>query len=168
MTIHNNLPAQVLSTQIKAMKKDNVKAENQGGMYKKSFETYPDGTKCFKNRTWWPNFRKLRDLVMHKSHKSKYSIHPKSDKMYHDLKQLYLWPNMKAKITTYLSKCLTCAKVKDECQNRSDYCKDLRFSCGNGKKITMNIVNKLPKTSSGYDTYGLSSIVLPNMLIFYR
>nr|GEX19421.1 reverse transcriptase domain-containing protein [Tanacetum cinerariifolium] len=40
-------------------------------------------------------------LIMHESHKSKYSIHPGSDKMYQDLKKLYWWPNMKAEITTY-------------------------------------------------------------------
>ncbi|GKE08091.1 putative reverse transcriptase domain-containing protein, partial [Tanacetum coccineum] len=40
-------------------------------------------------------------LDMHESHKSKYSIHPGSDKMYQDLKKLYWWPNMKAKISTY-------------------------------------------------------------------
>ncbi|GJW40472.1 putative reverse transcriptase domain-containing protein [Tanacetum coccineum] len=41
-------------------------------------------------------------LIMHESHKSKYSIHPGSDKMYHDLKKMYWWPNMKAEISTYV------------------------------------------------------------------
>ncbi|GKD26375.1 putative reverse transcriptase domain-containing protein [Tanacetum coccineum] len=61
-------------------------------------------------------FGGLRELVMHESHKSKYSIHPGSDKMYQDLKLLYWWPNMKADISSYVSKCLTCAKVKTEHQ----------------------------------------------------
>ncbi|GKA44054.1 putative reverse transcriptase domain-containing protein [Tanacetum coccineum] len=43
----------------------------------------------------------LRELIMHESHKSKYSVHPGSDKMYQDYKKLYWWPNMKAEITTY-------------------------------------------------------------------
>ncbi|GJU12434.1 putative reverse transcriptase domain-containing protein, partial [Tanacetum coccineum] len=42
-----------------------------------------------------------------------------SDKMYQDMKKLYWWPNMKANIATYVSKCLTCAKVKAEHQRPS-------------------------------------------------
>ncbi|GJU99435.1 putative reverse transcriptase domain-containing protein [Tanacetum coccineum] len=64
-------------------------------------------------RIWLPLFGGLRDLIMHESHKSKYSIHPGSDKMYQDLKKLYWWPNMKAEIATYVSKCLTYAKKTD-------------------------------------------------------
>ncbi|GJV02309.1 putative reverse transcriptase domain-containing protein [Tanacetum coccineum] len=47
---------------------------------------------------------KLKALIMHESRKSKYSIHPRSDKMYQDLKKLYWWPNMKAEIATYVNR----------------------------------------------------------------
>ncbi|GJS83237.1 putative reverse transcriptase domain-containing protein [Tanacetum coccineum] len=77
-----------------------LRAENLRGM-DKSFEIRPDGTRCIKNRSWLPLFGNLRDLIMHESHKSKYSIHPGSDKMYQDLKKLYWWPNMKAIIADY-------------------------------------------------------------------
>nr|GEY62101.1 putative reverse transcriptase domain-containing protein [Tanacetum cinerariifolium] len=82
--------------------------------------TRADGTLCLNNRSWVPCFGDLRTLIMHESHKSKYSIHPGSDKMYQDLKQLYWWPNMKANIATYVSKCLTCSKVKAEHQKPSE------------------------------------------------
>ncbi|GJV20399.1 putative reverse transcriptase domain-containing protein [Tanacetum coccineum] len=60
--------------------------------------------------SWLPCYGDLRTVIMHESHKSKYSIHPGSDKMYQDMKKLYWWPNMKADIATYVNKCLTCAK----------------------------------------------------------
>ncbi|GJY89962.1 putative reverse transcriptase domain-containing protein [Tanacetum coccineum] len=100
MTIDLNLPSQILNAQAEAMKEENVKEENLHGM-DKEFETRPDGTLCIRNKSWLPRLGNLRDLIMHESHKSKYYIHPRSDKMYHDLKQLYLWPNMKADIPTY-------------------------------------------------------------------
>ncbi|GJV28607.1 putative reverse transcriptase domain-containing protein [Tanacetum coccineum] len=109
MTINSNLPSQILDAQFEALKEENVKDENLRGM-DKEFETRPDGTRCFKNRSLLPRFGNLRDLIMHDSYNSKYSIHPGSYKMYHDLKKLYWWPNMKTYIATYVSKCLTCSK----------------------------------------------------------
>ncbi|GKB84075.1 putative reverse transcriptase domain-containing protein [Tanacetum coccineum] len=76
----------------------------------KKLESRADETLCLKNRSWIPCLGELRALIMHESYKSMYSIHPESNKMYHDLKKLYWWPNEKAEITTYVSKCLTCAK----------------------------------------------------------
>ncbi|GJY39275.1 putative reverse transcriptase domain-containing protein [Tanacetum coccineum] len=106
MIVHPKLPSQILEAQIEALKEENIKAENLRGM-DKAFEVRPDGTSCIKNRSWLPPFGNLRDLIMHESHKSKYSIHPGSDKMYQDLKKLYWWPNMKAIIAEYVGKCST-------------------------------------------------------------
>ncbi|GJT30862.1 putative reverse transcriptase domain-containing protein [Tanacetum coccineum] len=75
--------------------------------------------KPLRNRSWLLLLGNLRDLIMHESHKSKYSIHPGSDKMYQNLKKLYCWPNMKAIIAEYVGKCLTCSRVKAECQKPS-------------------------------------------------
>ncbi|GJX43738.1 reverse transcriptase domain-containing protein [Tanacetum coccineum] len=118
----------------------------------KAFEVRPDGTHCIKNRSWLPFFGGLRDLIMHESHKSKYSIHPGSDKMYQDLKKLYWWPNMKAIIAEYVGKCLTCSRVKAECQKPSGLLIQPETSTWKWERITMDFVTKLPKTSSEHDT----------------
>ncbi|GKE13197.1 putative reverse transcriptase domain-containing protein, partial [Tanacetum coccineum] len=93
MTVQNDLPKQIHEAQKEAMKKKYVSKENLGRLIKPIYEFCPDETRCFRNRVWLPRFDGLRELVMNESHKSKYSIHPGSDKMYQDLKPLYWWPN---------------------------------------------------------------------------
>ncbi|GJZ71968.1 putative reverse transcriptase domain-containing protein [Tanacetum coccineum] len=95
MAVYNNLPKQILKALKEAMKRKNVRAKKLGKLIKQIFKFCPDGTRCFENRVWLSRFDGLRDLIMHDSYKSKYSIHPGSDKMYQDLKLLYWWPNMK-------------------------------------------------------------------------
>ncbi|GJT50444.1 putative reverse transcriptase domain-containing protein [Tanacetum coccineum] len=151
MTIHPKLPSQILKAQTEALKEENIKAENLRGM-DKAFEIRPDGTRCIKNRSWLPLFGNLRDLIMHESHKSKYSIHPGSDKMYQDLKKLYWWPNMKAIIAEYVGKCLTCSRVKAECQKPSGLLVQPEIPMWKWERITMDFITKLPKTSNGHDT----------------
>ncbi|GKB66590.1 putative reverse transcriptase domain-containing protein [Tanacetum coccineum] len=117
-----------------------------------NLEPRADKTLCLKNRSWIPCFGNLRALIMHESHKSKYSIHPRSDKMYQDLKKLYWWPNMKAEIATYVSKCMTCAKVKAKYQKPSGLLVQPVIPIWKWENITMDFVTKLPKMTSGQDT----------------
>nr|GFA48204.1 putative reverse transcriptase domain-containing protein [Tanacetum cinerariifolium] len=149
MTIGLNLPVQILDAQVKAIKDENFGTEDLCGMIKK-LEYCTDGKLCLNRRTWIPCRGNLRELIMHD--KSKYSIHPGSDKMYQDLKRMYWWPNMKAEIATYVSKCLTCAKVKAECQKPSGLLVQPVIPVWKWENITMDFVTKLPKTSSGQDT----------------
>nr|GEW39393.1 putative reverse transcriptase domain-containing protein [Tanacetum cinerariifolium] len=142
--------ANIFDAQKEEMKRKNVRAEKFERLIKQIFELFPDGTRCFKKRVWLPRFGGLRDLIMHESHKSKYSIHPGSDKMYQDLKQLYRWLNMKADIATYVSKCLTCAKVKAKHQRPPGLLQQPEIPVWNGKRITMDFL-WVPRTSSGYD-----------------
>ncbi|GJR78251.1 putative reverse transcriptase domain-containing protein [Tanacetum coccineum] len=115
-------------------------------------EPRTDGTLCLNGRSWLPCYGDLRTVIMHESHKSKYSIHPGSEKMYQDVKKLYWWPNMKADIATYVSKCLTCAKVKAEHQRQSGLLVQPEIPQWKWDNITMDFVTKLPKSSQGYDT----------------
>ncbi|GJU31324.1 putative reverse transcriptase domain-containing protein [Tanacetum coccineum] len=165
MTICLDLPKQILNAQTEARKPDNIKNEDVGGMLienakfseavrEQKLEPRTDG------KPWLPQWHglvypcigDLRTVIMHESHKSKYSIHPGSDKMYQDMKKLYWWPNMKADIATYVSKCLTCAKVKAEHQRPSGLLVQPKIPEWKWDNITMDFVTKLPKTSQGYDT----------------
>nr|GFC42069.1 putative reverse transcriptase domain-containing protein [Tanacetum cinerariifolium] len=98
-----NVVADALSQKIEARKEEKYRAEYLPGMIKK-LESRTNGTLFLKNRSWIPGFGNLRALIMHESHKSKYSIHHGLDKMYQDMKKLYWWPNMKAEIATYVEK----------------------------------------------------------------
>ncbi|GJZ39752.1 putative reverse transcriptase domain-containing protein [Tanacetum coccineum] len=124
LTIGLNLPKQILSAQSEARKKENFLSTEESA----------------------------HSLIMHESHKSKYFIHPGSDKMYQDLKKLYWWPNMKEEIATYVSKYLTCAKVKVEYQKPSGLLVQLEIPQWKWENITMDFVTKLLKTATGQDT----------------
>ncbi|GJU45656.1 putative reverse transcriptase domain-containing protein [Tanacetum coccineum] len=134
-----------------------IKSEDVGGMLienakfpeairEQKLEPRADGTLCLNGRSWLPCYGDLRTVIMHESHKSKYSIHPGSDKMYQDMKKLYWWPNMKADIATYVN------KVKAEHQRLSGLLVQPKIPEWKWDNVTIDFVTKLPKTSQGYDT----------------
>ncbi|GKA03116.1 putative reverse transcriptase domain-containing protein, partial [Tanacetum coccineum] len=123
MTISLDLPKQILSAQPEARKEENFINEDLHDMINK-IEPRADGTLCLNNR----------------------------NKMYQDLKKLYWWPNMEAKIATYVSKCLTYAKVKIEYQKQSGLFIQPEIPQWKWENITMDFVTKIPKTTTGQDT----------------
>ncbi|GJW70342.1 putative reverse transcriptase domain-containing protein [Tanacetum coccineum] len=138
-----------------ARKPENLKTEDVGGILvenskdpekfrEEKLEPRADGTLCLNGRSWLPCYGDLRTVIMYEYHKSKYSIHPGSYKMYQDMKKLYWWPNMKADIATYVRKCLTCARVKAEHQrgHRLLVAKP-RYLNGSGITIKLDFVTKL-------------------------
>nr|GEV52230.1 putative reverse transcriptase domain-containing protein [Tanacetum cinerariifolium] len=124
MTIYPKLPSQILEDQTEAIKEENIEAENLQGM-DKAFEIGLDGTRCIKNQS--------------------------SDKMYQYLKKLYWWPNMKGIIAKYVGKCLTCSRVKAECQKPSGLLIQPEIPIWKWERITMDFVTKLPRTSNRHD-----------------
>nr|GEZ09297.1 hypothetical protein [Tanacetum cinerariifolium] len=146
-----------------ARKLENIKKEDVGGMLvenaknpdairEQNLEPRADGTQCLNGRSWISCYDDLRTVIMHESHKSKYSIHSGSDKMYQDIKKLNWWPNMKANIANYVRKCLTCAKVKAEHQRPSGLLVQPEIPVWKWDNITMDFVTNLPKSPQCYDT----------------
>ncbi|GJW20081.1 reverse transcriptase domain-containing protein [Tanacetum coccineum] len=118
----------------------------------KMIELRSDGTLYYLDRIWVPMKGEVRTLIMDEAYKSKFSIHLGADKMYHDLRDRYWWPRMKKDITEYVSKCLTCLKVKAEHQRSSGLLQQPEIPIWKWERIAMNFVTKLPRTSSGHDT----------------
>nr|GEU68072.1 putative reverse transcriptase domain-containing protein [Tanacetum cinerariifolium] len=144
-----------------AQKPENIKNEDVGGMIRKDIpkeklEPCTDGTLCFNCRSWFPCYGDLKTVIMHESLRSKYSILPGSKKMYQDLKKLYWWPNMKANIATYVSKCLTCAKVKAKHQRPIRLLVQPKIPQWKWDNITMDFAIKLPNSSEVEFSYNNS------------
>ncbi|GKB93171.1 putative reverse transcriptase domain-containing protein [Tanacetum coccineum] len=100
MTISLDLPKQILNAQTEARKPENIKSEDVGGMLvenakfpeairEQKLEPRADGTLCLNGRSWLPCYGDLRTVIMHESHKSKYSISPGiHDKMYQEMNEI--------------------------------------------------------------------------------
>ncbi|KAI3695447.1 hypothetical protein L1987_78444 [Smallanthus sonchifolius] len=73
-----------------------------------------DGIIRMNKRIWVPIYENTREEILEEAHKSKYTMHRGSNKMYKNLKANYWWIGMKKHIAIYVAKCLTCSQVKAE------------------------------------------------------
>nr|GFA52119.1 putative reverse transcriptase domain-containing protein [Tanacetum cinerariifolium] len=166
MTIGLDLPRQILNAQTETRKPENIKEEDVGGML---VENSKDPEKVRTPCGWnpMPQWQEwVTTVIMHEPHKSKYSIHPGSDKMYQDMKKLYWWPNIKADIATYVSKSLTYVKFKAEHQKPSGLVVQTKIPEWKWDNITMDFITKLPQSSQGYDTIWVVVDRLTKSIIF--
>ncbi|GKC72707.1 reverse transcriptase domain-containing protein [Tanacetum coccineum] len=145
MTIHSGVKGMILAAQGEAFNQENVFAERLHGL-DQQMERKGDGSLYFMDRIWVPLVGDVRTVIMDEAHKSRYSVHPGADKMYHDLRDMYWWPGMKRDIATYVNKCLTCAKVKAKHQRPSGLLQQPEIPEWKWENIT-----KLPRTRSGHD-----------------
>ncbi|GJV51648.1 putative reverse transcriptase domain-containing protein [Tanacetum coccineum] len=151
ITIHSGLKTKILEAQSEASKDLKAPTEWLRGL-ERHFEQRDDGEIYFFDRIWIPSVGGVRKLIMDEAHTSRYSVHPGADKMYYDLRDLYWWPGMKRDIAEYVSRCLTCSKIKVEHQKPSGFLQQPEIPEWKWEKITMDFVTKLPKSSSGHDT----------------
>jgi hypothetical protein len=71
-----------------------------------------EGTLWFKERLVVLRREALKKKILDEAHMSRYSIHPGSTKMFHDLRHQFWWTRMKCEAARYVSECGTCRKVK--------------------------------------------------------
>ncbi|GJS15826.1 putative reverse transcriptase domain-containing protein [Tanacetum coccineum] len=118
MTIQSSIKGKILAAQNEASEVVNAPAEMLRGL-DEQMERRSDGALYHMDRIWVPLMGGVRTLIMDEAHMLRYSVHPGADKMYYDLRDMYWWPGMKKDIALYVSKCLTCSKVKAEHQRPS-------------------------------------------------
>nr|GFA04773.1 retrotransposon protein, putative, Ty3-gypsy subclass [Tanacetum cinerariifolium] len=128
MTIHSSIKAKILEAQSEASKNTSTLMEMLKGL-DKQLERKEVGGLYLAERIWVPVYGNLRTLIMNEAHATRYSVHPGADKMYYDLRGLYWWPGMKKDIAKY-------PEIPE----------------WKWEKITMEFINKLPRTRSGHDS----------------
>ncbi|GKC63485.1 putative reverse transcriptase domain-containing protein [Tanacetum coccineum] len=136
MTLQSSIKDRIQAAQKEAV---NELARLKKGL-DKMIEQRSDRTLYYLNRIWVPLKDEVRTLIMDEAHKSKY------------LRNRYWWPGMKKDIAEYVSKCLTCLKVKAEHQRPSGLLQQPEIPVWKWEEIAMDFVTKLLRTSSGHDT----------------
>ncbi|KAJ9539243.1 hypothetical protein OSB04_031976 [Centaurea solstitialis] len=129
-----------------------IRARAMGVLLEKKFEVKADGVRYFKDRVWIPKVDQLRTTIMDEAHQTRYSVHPGADKMYKGLKEHYWWPGMKKDIASFVSKCMTCARIKAEHQKPSGLLQQPEIPEWKWEQISMDFVTKLTKTKKGHDS----------------
>nr|GEZ25443.1 putative reverse transcriptase domain-containing protein [Tanacetum cinerariifolium] len=151
MTIQLRVKDKILVDQGEASKVKNALVEMLRGLDQQMEKKEDEGLYVM-DQIWVTLVGDVRKIIMDEAHMTKYSIHPQADKMYNDLRDMYWWPSMERGITTYVSKCLTCSKVKAEHQRPLGLLQQPEIHKWKWDRITMDFITKLPRSSSGHDT----------------
>jgi hypothetical protein len=110
------------------------------------------GTLWFKNQLVVPRREALKKKILDEVHTSRYSIHPRSTKMYHDLRQQFWWTRMKYEIARYVSECDTCWKVKADYMKPGGLLQLLNILDWKWDDISMDFIVGLPRTACKFDS----------------
>ncbi|XP_055801985.1 uncharacterized protein LOC129871127 [Solanum dulcamara] len=88
----------------------------------------------------------LRQQIMGEAHNARYSVHPRSIKMYHDLKYLYWWDGMKRDISEFVGQCPNCQQVKIKHQKPAGLLQKMEIRAWKWERINMDFIIGLPRT----------------------
>jgi hypothetical protein len=99
-----------------------------------------------------PRREDLKKKIFDEAHTLRYSIHPGSTKMYHDLRQQFWWVRMKREAARYVSKCNTCRKVKADYMKPGGLLQPLSIRDWKWDDISMDFIVGLPMTARKFDS----------------
>jgi hypothetical protein len=94
----------------------------------------------------------IKKIILDEAHKSKFSIHPSSTKMYQDLKQNFWWSNMKVDIAKYVAECDTCHRMKASHLKSAGVLQPLSIPMWKWDDISMDFIVGLPLTARKKDS----------------
>jgi hypothetical protein len=115
------------------------------------FREDAEGTLWFKDRLVVPKTEALKKKILDEAHTSRYSIHPGSTKMYHDLRQPFWWTRMKHEIARYVSEYDTCRKVKADYMKSGGLLQLLSVPDCKWDDISMDFIVGLSLTACKYN-----------------
>jgi hypothetical protein len=158
ISLFNITLASTLKVEIVAAQKDD---EGMGHIKRRMREGDPkvacfhedvEGTLWFKERMVVPRREALKKKILDEAHMSMYSIHPRSTKMYHDLRQQFWWTRMKREAARYVSECDTCRKVKADYMKPRGLLQPLSIPEWKWDDISMDFIVGLPLTACKFDS----------------
>jgi hypothetical protein len=94
----------------------------------------------------------IKKIILDEAHKSKFSIHPGSTKMYQDLKQNFWWSNMKVDIAKYVAECDTCHRMKASHLKSASVLQPLSIPMWKWDDISTDFIVGLPPTARKKDS----------------
>ena len=151
MTVQSSIKDQIITAQKENKGMSFLKEKIQSEQNSK-FRIDEAGVIWFKDRLVVPKVPELRKQILDEAHATRLSIHPGSNKMYHDLKQRFWWTKMKLEIASYVARCDTCQKVKAVHLRSAGELQPLPIPSWKWDDISMDFIVGLPRTSRGFDS----------------
>jgi hypothetical protein len=111
-----------------------------------------EATLWFKERLVVLRREALKKKILDEAHTSRYSIHPRSTMMHHDLRQQFWWTRMKRETTRYVSESGTCQKVKADYMKPGGLLQPLSIPKWKWDDISMDFIVGLPLTARKFDS----------------
>jgi hypothetical protein len=127
------------------------------------FREDAEGTLWFKERLVVPKREALKKNILGEAHTSRYSIHPGSTKMYHDIRQQFWWIRMKREAARYVSECDTYQKVKADYMKPRGLLQPLSIPEWKWDDISMDFIVGLPMTARKFDSIWVIVADSPNL-----